>query len=73
VIGVVAGYGDPNVGDEARTIFVEQSERFAGGYGPRVGIPSAAVVAGGTVLDVVLGLRERGKLSAGILGQERDR
>jgi hypothetical protein len=49
------------VRDQPRAGFVEQSQRFSGSYRAGIGVPSATVVAGRTVLDVVFGLRKRRK------------
>jgi hypothetical protein len=58
MIGIVAGDCDPHVADEPGTGFVEQSQRFSGSYAAGIGISSATVVAGRTVLNVVFGLRK---------------
>ena len=58
MIRIVARNRDPDMRDQAGPGVVQQRERLSRSDGARIRIPAAAVITGGAVLHIVLGLRK---------------
>src|SRR5437762_7331063 len=54
MVGITSRDSAPEVRDFAGTVLIEQCERAAGGKLAEVSVASAAIVAGGAVLNVVV-------------------
>ena len=68
VVRIVSRNRKPDVIDQARPRLVEQRERLSGRNLAIVGISTAAVIARGALLDVILGKGKIGAPYGGILG-----